>query len=268
MTSERSAAGDGASGRVRRTIDTLTVLAMSDLRSRYGRSGMKPLKWLLDPLAALGVYLVLIVFLVGRSEAAPGLSLACAIVPFQLVATGSMNAFKAITNRGTIITNMAFPRMLIPPSAVATETITSSASLVLLPTMMLIYGVAPTAAVLWLPVALAVTFVFTLALAYPFSLIGLWYPELQPFAVSVVRAAFFVAPGLVALDQISGASRDLLPLNPLTGLFESFRDAVLYGHGPAAWELLSPLVAAALVLAVSVPIYRREQPYFAKLVSE
>ena len=52
------------------------------------------------------------------------------------------------------------------------------------------------------------------------------------------------------------------------GLFESFRAAVLYGHSPAAWELLWPLVAAGLLFAIFLPVYRREQPYLAKLVGE
>lgn len=244
----------------------LAVLTMSDLRSRYGRSGMKPLKWFLEPFAALGVFLALITFLVPRTGAAPGLSLACAIVPFQFVVAGSTNAFRSITLRGSIIANMAFPRVLLPASAVATETITASASLMLLPLMMVIYGVEPTAAILWLPVALATTVILTLALAYPFSLLGIWYPELQPFVLSLVRAAFFIAPGLIALDQITGTARELLPINPLSGLFEAFRDALLYGQAPAAWELLVPLGAAAVLLAVSVPVYLREQRYLAKLV--
>jgi ABC-type polysaccharide/polyol phosphate export permease len=55
-------------------------------------------------------------------------------------------------------------------------------------------------------------------------------------------------------------------VNPFTGLFEAYRDALLYGVSPAAWELLVPLGAAALILLVTVPIYRREQPHLAKLV--
>lgn len=244
----------------------LTVLAKSDLRIRYGRGGMRALKWFLDPFAALGVYLVLIAFVLDRSGDAAGLSITCAIVPFQLVLTSVINAFRAIQMRGPIIANMGFPRMLIPLSSVATESVAFSASLALLPLMMIAYGVAPTAAIMWLPVALLVTVIFSAALAYPATLFGIWYPELQTFAVSFVRTLFFVAPGLVALDQISGTTRELLPFNPLTGLFESFRHAVLYGNSPAAWEVLSPLAAAALVLAVSLPIYRRDESRLAKLV--
>ena len=117
-----------------------------------------------------------------------------------------------------------------------------------------------------MPVALAVTVALAVALAYPATLFGIWYPDLQPFAVSTARAAFFLAPGLIALDQVTGIARDLLPINPLTGLFETYRDALLFGASPAAWQLLVPLGAAALILLVSVPVYRREQPELAKLV--
>jgi len=256
----------GARARGRRTMDVLAELAKSDIKMRYGRGRVRAVKWLLDPIAALGVYLALIVLVLDRGETATGLSLLCAIIPFQLVMMTVINALQAVGLRSSIIVNMAFPRTLIPLSSVLTESVALTASLTLLPIMMAIYGVAPTAALLWLPVAIAVTIAFAAALAYPAALAGIWWPELMPFGVSLVRAMFFLAPGLVALDQITGTARELLPVNPLTGLFESFRDAVLFGHAPAAWKLLVPLAVAALVLAVSLPVYRREQSEFAKLV--
>jgi ABC-type polysaccharide/polyol phosphate export permease len=244
----------------------LAVLAISDLRIRYGRGGLRAVKWFLDPFAALGVYLVLITLVLNTGAGAPGLILVCAIIPFQLVMTGTLNSLQSVGKRGSIIVNMSFPRILIPLSAVVTESVAFSASLVMLPLMMVVYGVAPTAAALWLPLALVLTVAITVALAYPASLFGLWYPELIPFAVSIVRTLFFLAPGLVALSQITGVARQLLPLNPLTGLFELYRDALIYGHSPPAWQVLYPLAASALVLALTLPIYRREQPSLAKLI--
>lgn len=252
--------------RVRRILEMLRVLASSDLEIRYGRGSLRALKWLLDPIAALGVYLVLIALVLDEGGSAMGLSLACAIVPFQLLMTSIINATRAIELRGSIIVNMGFPRVLIPVSSVATESIASLGSLTLLPVMMLIYGIAPTPAALWLPVAIALTVALAIALAYPAALIGVWYPDLQPFVVSLVRTLFFLAPGLIALDQITGTIRDLLPINPLSGLFEAFRDALLYGQAPAAWELLVPLGAGAILFAIFLPLYRREQVHLAKLV--
>jgi lipopolysaccharide transport system permease protein len=251
---------------MRRTADTLSALARSDLKVRYGRGRLRALRWLLDPLAALGVYMLLVAFVFDQSEEAVGLSLLCAILPFQLVVTTVVNALQAVVQRRSILVNMAFPRMLIPVSSAVTESIAFSASLVLVPLLMIAYEIEPTAAILWLPLALAATIALSVALAFPATLFGIWYPELQSFALSAVRALFFIAPGLVALDAITGTAHDLLPLNPLTGLFEAFRDALLYGQSPAAWELLVPLAAAGLILAICVPLYRREQPHLAKLV--
>jgi ABC-type polysaccharide/polyol phosphate export permease len=77
---------------------------------------------------------------------------------------------------------------------------------------------------------------------------------------------FFVAPGLVALDSIPDPAAQWLKLNPLTSLFEGYRDALLYGRSPEAWELVIPVVFSIVVLAASVPVYRREQVHFAKVV--
>jgi homopolymeric O-antigen transport system permease protein len=251
---------------VRRSLDVLIVLAKSDLKLRYGRGGFRLLKWLLDPLAAVGVYLLLTALVLDRGGKATGLSIACAVVPFHLIATTMSTALQSVTVRGSIIVNMRFPRILIPASALATELIAYPATLLLLPVMMVVYGIAPTVHVLWLPFALLVTACLALALAYPSALVGVWYPELQPFVGSVLRAMFFLAPGLVALEQVSMRAREVLPLNPLTGVFESFRDALLYGRAPAAWELLVPLGAAAAILAIALPIYLRDQPHLGKLV--
>ena len=252
--------------RGRRTRDVLLVLAVSDLRTRYGRGGMRAVKWFLDPFAAMGVYLVLIVLVLRKGSDATGLVLVCAVVPFQLVMVGTVNSMQSVLKRGSIIMNMSFPRALIPFSAIVTEAIAFSASLVMLPIMMAIYGIAPTPAALWLPVAILLTVVLAVSASYPAALFGLWYPELVPFALSVIRTLFFLAPGLIALSQITGVARDAMPFNPLTGLFELYRDALLYGHSPPVWQILVPLGVAVALLLLVVPVYRREQPSFAKLI--
>jgi len=242
------------------------ALAISDLRTRYGRGRLRSIKWLLDPYAAAGVYLILIAFVLHREGVAPGLSIACAIVPFQLVMATTINALTSVQLRGSIIANMAFQRALIPLASTVTESIAFAASLTLLALMMAVYGVAPTIAVAWLPLVLLVTFAFALAVAFPAALVGLWYPELNTFIVSGVRTAFFLAAGLVALGQTHGGAHTLLSLNPLTAIFESYRDVLLYGQSPAAWELLYPVAFALLLLGVFTRLYKREESQFAKVI--
>ena len=133
-------------------VDLLVSLTASDLRARYGRGPLLVVRWLAEPFALVGVYLILTAVVLDRSEPATGLSLACAIVPFQLVILSVSNAMTAVRVRKPIITNMGFRRTLIPLSSVLTESASFLASFGVIATMMAIYGVAPTVALLWLPV--------------------------------------------------------------------------------------------------------------------
>jgi len=252
--------------RARSRLDVLVALSESDLRARYGRGRFRGLKWVLDPFAAVGVYLVLVTLVIDRPGEAPGLSIACAVVPFQLLLMTIANASRCVDTRATVVTNLSFDRRLLPAASLVVESIGFGAALLLLALMMAVYAVSPTPAILLLPVVIAVTMVLSLALAYPTALMGLWFPEIQPFVISAVRTLYFVAPGIVALDQIHGRAHDLLPLNPLTGLFEAFRDVTLNGTVPAAWELAYPLLFALAVLALVRPLWNAEQPHFAKVV--
>jgi lipopolysaccharide transport system permease protein len=177
-----------------------------------------------------------------------------------------VNALGAVPLRSSIILNMAFNRLLIPVSSALTETVAFAASFLLLVLMMVVYGIAPEPAALWLPAVVAVNFVLAVACAYAASLGGLWFPDARPLAISFVRTMFFLAPGLVPLSEVGGTAADLLRINPLTGLFEAYRSVLVDGRAPALWQLVFPLLAAALLFALFLPVYAREQRQFAKVI--
>jgi ABC-2 type transport system permease protein len=261
-----SSSARSAAGAVPRRLDVLAALTYSDLHARYGRGPWQFAKWLLDPFALLGVYLLLVTFVVARPGTDPGLSIACAVIPFQLLMSTVITSMSAVSSRKSIILNMAFDRTLLPVSAALTETFAFFASFALFALMMIVYRTTPTVAMLWLPLVILVNIVLALGFAYPASLFGLWFRDLRVLAVSLVRTLFFLAPGLVALSQVHGRSADILRVNPLTGLFESYRDVFIYGQRPAVWQLLYPLVFGLALLAAFLPLYRREQSQFAKVV--
>ncbi len=249
-----------------RIAELLRALTEADLRYRYGRGPGRFLRWLLEPFALVGVYLVLVTFVLNRPGHAVGLSLAAAIVPFQFVFLTVANAMEAITVRRPILLNMRFERKLIPLSSTLTESTNFVASFSVVVVMMAIYRVAPTPVIGWLPLIVLVNVYLAAAGAYAASLLGLWAHELKPFLLSFVRMLFFLGPGLVPLAAASSRSEEILRLNPLTGLFEAYRSILLDGQSPAPWMLLYPLVFASLMLLVFVPLFGSEQSQFAKVV--
>jgi homopolymeric O-antigen transport system permease protein len=245
--------------------DVLITLARADLQDRYGRGPPRVVKWLLDPYAICGVYLVFVAFIVDRGSEAPGLTVACAVVPFQIFILTALAAMRVVHERRSLIANLGFRRDLLPAALTLTETLGFAASLSLLAVMMAIYGIAPTTAALWLVPTIAVNVLFAFAFSYPATLFGVWFRHLVPFAVSALRVFYFLAPGVVALSEIQGEANRLIKINPLTGIFEAYRDALLYGQAPAAWELLYPAGFALVVLALFLPAYRSEQRHLAKV---
>lgn len=259
-----AAAPDRAS--LARGLHVLVALARSDLRIRYGRGLWQVVNWFVTPFFLVGVYVVLRVIL-DRSGEAIGLSIACAVVPFQIILLSSISAMSAVSLREPILLNRRFELMLIPPSAVLTEALAFVTSFVLFPMMMLFYGVAPTAALLWLPLVVLATVILAIGASWPAALFGVWAPNISVFASQVLRIAFFASPGLVALSEVSEGVRNWIVFNPLTGLFESFRDVFINGDAPAIWQLAYPIGVGLALMAIFVPLYRREQRHFAKLVS-
>jgi lipopolysaccharide transport system permease protein len=253
---------------LRRRWHVLVALTRADLRVRYGRGVWQVVKWVLDPFALVGVYLLLRVVIFDRGGEAVGLTLACSVVPFQVVLLSCASSLSAVGVREPIVLNMRFDRMLIPLGTVMTEALAFAASFLLFPLMMLVYGVEPTSALLWLPVVIAVTLTLAAGLSYPAALVGLWFPSFKVFAAQALRIAYFASPGLVALSEISDGVRRWIHFNPLTGLFESFRHVFLYGTPPEAWHLLYPALVGLGLAAIFVPVYRHEQRHFAKLVAD
>ena len=250
-----------------RAVDVLIALTRSDLSARYGRGFWQIFKWVFDPFALVGIYLLVRLVIFDRGGDAVGLSLACSIVPFQIVLLSAVSAMGSVGLREPILLNMRFNRMLLPLSSVATETLAFGASLGLLALMMVIYQIPPTPAVLLLPFVVAANLALAVGFAYPAALFGVWFPDLRLVATQVLRTLYFAAPGLVALSEISGRAHDLLKFNPMTGLFEAYRSVLLYGEVPAAWMVFYPAAMGGFLLLVFLRIYRREQNHFAKVTA-
>src|SRR3954452_2526156 len=158
---------------LRASWDVLLTLALCELRDRYGRGPGQLVKWFADPYAATGVYLIFVAFVVDRSSEAPGLVVACAVIPFQVFLT-TIVASLTVHERASLILNLNFRRDLLPAAITLTETLGFAASLTLLPLMMIVYGVGVTTAIAWLPVALAVNLLLALGAAYGAALFGMW----------------------------------------------------------------------------------------------
>ena len=170
-------APESAAGRTRRSWDVLIALVRADLRDSRDLTPVGVIKWLLEPLAAMVTYFMLIVVMLHRGGHAYPVFLMCALLPWRYLQGVITSGMNLLPNYANIITARAIPRMVLPMVLIITEGLNFVVALVLMAPLMRIYGVHPTLALLWLPAIVAVLVVLVSGFAYLAAVFGIYFPD-------------------------------------------------------------------------------------------
>lgn len=268
MKLEERAAGPTAWKRLERSRDVIWALTQAELRDERDLSVIGLLKWTLEPLAMLGVYMLLVAGVFRRAEADFALFMMCALVPFRFFSGAVTMSMSLVVRFGNIIGSYAIPRGVLPIVTILTEGASFAVGLVLLVPFMVYYGTVDVVAVLiWLPLMVAVLGLLTAGPVYLGAVYGLYLPDFRGAAQNLVRMSFLASTGLVALGKIPGDSLPrLFRANPLSGVFDGFRAVLIDGRGPDAGDVLYPAGVGAVLLVVGAVVYRWRERDFAKEV--
>lgn len=258
------------------------VLAGRQLKAQHELNLVGFFWWLLEPLSFAAVYYVIVDVIFNRGGPGYPLFVLISLLPYKWLVSSVTGSMGTIRSNGNLIANLYFPRALLPFVELSVGMSHFLVGLLIVPLFMLIFGVAPTWNLLWLPVVIAVQYFFMLGLAYPAAAIGLNYRNLPKLTGNLLRLWFYLSPGIWALTEPRIADKPtlltLIKINPLTGLFESYRGAIgvlsqdcpvcpsyQVSHAPG-WELLSTIGFGALLLLVGGWYYRRREQTFGKVL--
>jgi ABC-type polysaccharide/polyol phosphate export permease len=250
----------------RRTL--VRVLAGRELKGTYEMNIVGFAWWLLEPLSMTLVYYVLINILTHQSSQDPTrlLSILLAMLAFKWLSQSLVGAMGVVRGNASLVTDVYFPRALLPFTQLVTGLAHFGVGLLTVPIFMLIAGVSPSFTLLWLPVVAAVQFVFMLGLAYPLSVWGLNYRNLPGLIGNILRLWFYLSPGIYTLASIPSArGRALMRLNPLTGIFEGYRGAVITHTGPG-WPLAYTLLLGLVGVVLGGWYFTGREPHFGKML--
>jgi ABC-type polysaccharide/polyol phosphate export permease len=246
--------------------DLIRVLASRELKSQYEMNVIGFAWWLAEPLTLTLIYVIVIDFILGSSEPAFPLFVLCALLPFKWFASGLTGSMGTVRLNGQLVTDVYFPRALLPLVENVVGLAHFGIGLAIIPIFMGVYGIAPTIHLLWLPLVMLAQFVLILAFAYPLSVWGLYYRNVQNLSGNILRLWFYLSPGIWSLDRIDKPwIVNIVKLNPLTGLFTSYRGAILKGHAPG-WDLAYSFGLGVVVLVWGFRYFIRREAQFGKLV--
>ncbi len=189
------------------------------------------------------------------------------LLPWVLFQDGVSKAGNSLVTGSALITKIYFPRLAIPLSAVVAGVVDFALALLVLAALMAFYQVPPGPAVWALPLFLLLALITALGAGLWLSAMNVAYRDVGYVMPFIVQAWLYASPVAYSATLIpEGPWRVLYGLNPMAGVVQGFRWAML-GSGQPSWGLLLASTFVSLLLLVSGAFYfRRMERMFADVV--
>jgi lipopolysaccharide transport system permease protein len=266
-------------GELWRYRELLWILALRDVKVRYKQTVLGAAWAIIQPVLTMIVFSIFFGNLAGLSSRIEGgipypLYTFCALLPWQLFSSSLTSAGSSLVGNQSLISKVYFPRLVIPLASIFGSLVDFLVAFVVLVGLIFAYGamgyaVAPSWAILTLPLFVALAFLTALAVGLWLSALNVEYRDVRYVIPFIVQFWMFITPIAYPSSLVrdrSVALYRLYGLNPMVGVVDGFRWAIL-GNAPAPGGALVVSIAAMVVLLIGGLYYfRRMERTFADLV--
>lgn len=189
-----------------------------------------------------------------------------ALVPWMYFANALTQSSNSLVEHERMITKVYFPRLIVPMATVLAGLVDFALAFVVLIGMMLFYGLVPTVAILAVPFFVLLATATVLAVGLWLSALNVRYRDVRYTVPFLIQLWLFATPVAYPSSLVPEQWRSLYGLNPMAGVVEGFRWALL-GQAQVSGSLLLVSVLAVLGLLVGGLYYfRRVERTFADVV--
>jgi lipopolysaccharide transport system permease protein len=248
--------------------DLFWTLTRHRIRVRYKQS-ILGLAWaVVQPVALMLIFTLAF----GRIARVPSdgipypLFVFSGLLVWSFVSTGLSNAVHSVVAHAQLITKVYFPREILPLTYVAAALFDFCVGSVVLALLLTYYGYPVTWAALYaVPVIVVLTALVT-AGAFLLSATQVRFRDVGIAVPLILYLWLFATPVGYPLSSVPPGYRSWFLLNPMTGIVENFRAAIIHGTAPDAGVLAVPLIAAAILLPLAYVIFKRVEATMADVI--
>lgn len=248
--------------------ELLYFLTWRDIKVRYKQTVLGASWAILQPFLTMVVFTLFFGGLanIGSDGVPYPIFSYAALVPWTFFANSLNQAANSLVSSANLITKVYFPRLIIPVATVLSGVVDFSLAFLVLIGMMLFYGISPTVAVFWLPAFLLLAFATALGVGLWLAAINAQFRDVRYVMPFIVQFWLFISPVIYPASEIPEAWRSLYAVNPMVGVIEGFRWALLgTTTAPGPMILVSGIVAAVTLVSGSF-YFRRLERVFADLI--
>ncbi len=247
--------------------ELLAAFTMRDVKFRYKQTGLGIAWAVLQPLLTMVIFTIFFGGLAHiPSDGVPyPLFVLAALLPWTLFSDGLTRSTTSMVTNSNIMTKVYFPRLIMPLASIISPLVDFSVSFIILLAMMVYYGVAPTLNIVFLPLFILLALASSLGVGLWLSALNVKYRDFQYTVPFLIQIWMFGSPVVYSSSLVPVSLRVWYGLNPMAGVIEGFRWALLGTGTPSAMVLVS--VGMVILLLVSGMFYfRRMEQYYADIV--
>jgi lipopolysaccharide transport system permease protein len=249
--------------------ELLYFLVWRDVKVRYKQTGLGVAWAVLQPLLTMVVFSLFFGRLAGVPSDGvpyPVFSLA-ALVPWTFFSYGLTQSANSVVADQQLITKVYFPRLAIPAATVLSGLVDFVLAFALLLGIMLYYDVAPTPNALWaLPPLLLLALVTALGAGLWLSALNVQYRDVRYMVPFLAQLWLFATPIAYPSSLLEEPWRTAYGINPMAGVVEGFRWALLGTDTAPGPIIAASTLAAFLLLIGGVFYFRRVEDSFADVI--
>jgi lipopolysaccharide transport system permease protein len=190
-----------------------------------------------------------------------------ALLPWQFFSNAFTEAGNSLISNANMISKVYFPRLVIPASAVIVSFVDFLISGVILVGLMFWYGFMPDWRMLTLPLFIFVAFAAAMGAGLWIAALNVKYRDFRYIIPFVVQFGLYVSPVGFSSTIVPEKWRLLYSLNPMVGVIDGFRWAILGGNTQLYWPgFLLSLALVTLLLITGIFYFRKTERRFADLI--
>ena len=248
--------------------ELLVFQAIRDIKVRYKQTLLGAAWAILQPVMTMVVFSIFF----GKLAKVPSdgipypLFAFCALLPWQLFANALTFSSNSLVDNANVLTKVYFPRLILPFASVISGLVDFAIAFAVLLGMMVYYGTVPGWSVLVIPVFTFIALSAALSVGLWLSALNVKYRDIRYTLPFLAQLWLFVTPVAYSSSLVPPKWQALYGINPMVGVVEGFRWALLGKPLPPGPMLIVSVGATAVLLVGGLFYFRRMEKTYADVV--
>ncbi len=250
----------------------LLVLAAREVRDRYAGSLFGLLWAVFQPVALVGILIVVFTFAIGsRLAATPGAVdytayVVAGFLPWMAISGGLQAAAGSVRANPSLVKQIDFPLEVLPVKAVLSQTVGQLIGLVLLVTYLVVRDLSLPVTLLLVVPAFVLQVVLTIGIGWILAVLATYFRDLEHALPALLMLNMYLLPIFFLEGATPEVLRPVIDYNPFTPVVHLFQDAIVFGEMRHASAWVATAVAAVLAFEFGFRLFQRARSGFGDLV--